>query len=153
MTNNIIRGNVRDSVPGDWSNAAARATGNIVDNTGTQVTPAWFTDHALGNLHLTDQPAAAVDQATVLPEVPEDFDTGSRPCGPAPDMGADEFGWPIPGDANLDGTVGIADLGALADHYGQGAGGTPAVPEPACAALMLAGVAALVLRRARPSAK
>ncbi|HET6428374.1 MAG TPA: CotH kinase family protein [Phycisphaerae bacterium] len=84
---------------------------------------------------------------------------------------------PVPGDANRDGTVGIADLSALADHYGAagatweqgdfngdgivgiadlstladnyGHPGAAAVPEPAALGLLAAGALALLLRRRR----
>ena len=49
------------------------------------------------------------------------------------------------GDFNGDGTVGIADLSALADHYGETAGAT--VPEPATLVLMGIGAAWVVRRR------
>ncbi|HUU21857.1 MAG TPA: PEP-CTERM sorting domain-containing protein, partial [Phycisphaerae bacterium] len=54
------------------------------------------------------------------------------------------------GDLTLDGVVGIADLVALADHYGEvgdpNCGGS-AVPEPAALALLAIGGAALIRRR------
>ncbi|HUU21377.1 MAG TPA: PEP-CTERM sorting domain-containing protein [Phycisphaerae bacterium] len=117
ITNNIIRGHCWDEHnTGDWSDAAVEAMGNIVDPTGSVVTPAWFVDAANGDFHLTAAAVAAIDTATPLALVTEDIDTGFRPA--SPDMGADEFEIPFPGDANQDGTVGIADLVALADHYG-----------------------------------
>ncbi len=114
VVNNIIRGNVRDWL-GGWSNADVRAMGNIVDDTGTLVTPAWFEDAASGNLHLTALAGAAIDTGTVLGEVLEDIDTGARP--PLPDLGADEYLTPHPGDANRDEAVNVLDLGALANNY------------------------------------
>jgi len=120
ITNNIIRGHCWDHATGDWSDADVRAMGNIVDSVGSVVTPAWFVDAANGDFHLTAAATAAIDAATPLALVPEDIDTGFRPTDP--DMGADEFEIPWPGDANQDGVVGIADLSAVADNYGMVSG-------------------------------
>ncbi len=49
---------------------------------------------------------------------------------------------PPPGDANIDGAVGIADLAALADNYGQISTAPTVVPEPA--GLVLLALTALV---------
>jgi hypothetical protein len=117
IRNNIIRGGVHDVSTGDWSSADLVAMGNIVDFTGAVVTPAWFVDPLAGDLHLTAAALAAIDAAVPLAEVFEDIDTGNRPA--SPDMGADEYQIPWPGDANQDGVVGIADLSALADNYGR----------------------------------
>lgn len=86
---------------------------------------------------------------------------------------------PIPGDANLDGTVDASDLGILASHYGAGSGAewgdgdfdndsmvdvsdlgilasnygtsmqTAAVPEAGTAVLMALGMMAMLIRRRR----
>jgi len=64
---------------------------------------------------------------------------------------ADNYGQPggwIEGDFNFDGVVGIADLSTLADHYGETAGN--AVPEPVTLSLLLPGLA-LIRRRGRPT--
>jgi len=117
VRNNIIRGHSWDGhAVGDWSDQALRDMGNIVDPDGTVVTPNWFVDPSGGDFHLTELAAVAMDAAEPLAAVTEDMDTGIRPG--LPDMGADEYMVPYPGDANQDGVVGIADLGALADNYG-----------------------------------
>jgi len=115
VVNNIFRGNVKDlQAVGDWSNTTVAAMGNIV---GWTAQPDWFADMLGWNLHLTDNATAAIDTASVLADVAEDIDT--YPRGASPDMGADEFGLPLMGDANKDGEVGIADLSAVADNYGK----------------------------------
>jgi hypothetical protein len=53
------------------------------------------------------------------------------------------MGW-ANGDANGDGNVGILDLGLLGDNYGYD---RSAIPEPATAALLLLGVGAILRRR------
>jgi len=171
VVNNIIRGNVKDLyADGVWSNATVAAMGNIV---GWTAQPDWFVDMLGWDLHLTAN-AAAIDAGSVLADVLEDIQTALR--GAAPDMGADEFGLPLVGDANMDGQVGIADLvalaehyglysmlwpqgdfnmdhhvgiadlSALADHYGDRLDGGT-VPEPASLLLILGGAAALLRRR------
>lgn len=51
-----------------------------------------FVDGALGDLHLNSSATAAIDQASILTSVIDDFDGGMRPSGSGPDIGADEFG-------------------------------------------------------------
>jgi len=177
MRNNIIRGGVKDAAVGDWSHAVLVAAGNLVDTTGAVVRTDWFVDPLAGDLHLTAAALAAIDAGVSLAKVLDDFDTGIR--SGLPDMGADEFQIPSPGDANQDGKVGIADLVALADHYGlvgipswaQGdfnrdgvVGiadlsiladhygdrlGGASVPEPAAVCLVAAGALCLPARRRR----
>ena len=56
------------------------------------------------------------------------------------------------GDFNSDGAVDVLDLAAVANHFGWTAGaaaGAAAVPEPASAALLLLGGAALAWRKRR----
>ena len=116
IRNNLIRGGVKDLSTGDWSAAALTAMGNLIDTTGAVLHPGCFVDPATGDLHLTAAAVAAIDAGTPLAEVLDDIDTGIRPA--SPDLGADEFQIPWPGDANQDGTVGIADLVAVAENYG-----------------------------------
>jgi hypothetical protein len=47
-------------------------------------------------LHLRATATDAIDQAATLDDVPDDFDGDARPIGPAPDVGADEYGVPPP---------------------------------------------------------
>jgi len=117
IRNNLIRGGVKDLSTGDWSAAALTAMGNLIDSTGAVLHPGCFVDPDAGDLHLTAAATAAIDAGVPLAEVLDDFDTGIRPD--LPDLGADEFEIPWPGDANQDGEVGIADLSAVADHYGE----------------------------------
>ncbi|KKM23007.1 hypothetical protein LCGC14_1619550 [marine sediment metagenome] len=104
---NIIRGRIYRNADGTWTE-----TGNIEGGTAQA---GWFVDPAAGDLHLTALATGAIDQAGVLADVLRDFDLALR--GPLPDVGADEFNPPIPGDATLDGVVSIVDLGALASNW------------------------------------
>jgi copper-binding protein NosD len=52
----------------------------------------YFVDPAMGNLHLTDKAAEAIDKATASKDVPEDIDGAKR--GDKPDLGADELNAP-----------------------------------------------------------
>jgi hypothetical protein len=70
----------------DRDGSGATATGNI-----THAPSNWFLDPPNGNLHLTRGATAAIDTASALPDVIDDFDGEPRPIGVAPDVGADEF--------------------------------------------------------------
>ncbi len=75
--NNLVHGKTRFQKDGIDQKS------NIVgDLTG------WFVDPSIGDLHLTDKAADAIDKAVPLDEVDEDFDGQKR--GPKPDIGADE---------------------------------------------------------------
>ena len=52
----------------------------------------WFVNAGAGNLHLLPTATDAIDQAASLAQVTDDFDGDARPIGPAPDVGADEYG-------------------------------------------------------------
>jgi len=93
MVNNIIRGGVFDlTQAGGWSAASVAAMGNLVHGEATiDVSPTWFVDPANGDFHLTALATPAIDQATVLADVPEDIDRQTRPSGSAPDFGGDEY--------------------------------------------------------------
>jgi len=88
ILNNIIRGDILDNSSGDWSVPTVRAMGNIVDNSGSQVTASWFVDVNIADFHLTTSATDAIDQGTVLPDVTDDFD--QEPRGSLPDLGGDE---------------------------------------------------------------
>jgi len=77
---NIIRGQIYENSTGDWT-----YTGNI---TGSTPQADWFTDWTVADLHLTENATAAIDAASPLPEVTEDYD--QQPRGTAPDVGGDE---------------------------------------------------------------
>jgi hypothetical protein len=108
LANNIIRGNILSSnANGTWTN-----TGNIV---GSSVAPNWFVDIASGNLHLTKLATTAIGQASLLADVPTDFDGQARPLDGAVDVGADEF---LVTDIDGDGHCDVADLLILVDAFG-----------------------------------
>ena len=65
------------------------AVGSVLGNL-TTAQPGWFLDPDQGNLHVGQGVGAVIDQAALLPEVPEDYDGQLRPAGSAPDIGADE---------------------------------------------------------------
>jgi hypothetical protein len=70
----------------------------------------WFVDAAAGNLHLAETTIQAIDQCTMLPEIPLDMDGDSRTTGEGADMGADE--WIVcvhDGDVNGDEGITAAD--------------------------------------------
>ena len=75
----------------DRDGAQGTLAGNVVD-----AQTSWFVDAASGDLHLRDTATAAIDQAASLADVSDDFDGDARPIGPAPDVGADEYGVPPP---------------------------------------------------------
>jgi len=66
--------------------AQGTLTGNV-----TNAQTDWFVDADAADLHLVDCTANyAIDKATALPEVVDDFDGDSRPQGAGYDIGADE---------------------------------------------------------------
>jgi len=67
--------------------AGATQAGNLAN-----AQPSWFVDAASGDLHLAAVATAAIDQAVSIDEVTGDYDGDLRPAGPAPDVGADEYG-------------------------------------------------------------
>ncbi len=67
------------------------AQGTLTGNR-TNALPGWFVNPAAGDLHLTALATAAIDLATPLAAVPDDYDDHPRSAGLAPDIGADEFG-------------------------------------------------------------
>jgi len=96
---NITDGNI---LPRDG--ATLIEVGNL-ENAGSY--PEWFVDVAGGDLHLSAAATAAINQASVLADVTDDYDWDARPFGSAPDIGADEF---VPrGDLDYDGDVDLDD--------------------------------------------
>ena len=85
IINNLVSHNLRDR------GGAATLSENLENQPSTL-----FVDGTNGDLHLVSTATAAIDQAAALPDVSDDFDGDGRPIGPAPDVGADEYGVPPP---------------------------------------------------------
>ena len=66
------------------------AMGTVANNV-TSAQSSWFVNAATGDLHLAAIATAAIDKAAAHPSVATDYDAETRPQGPAPDIGADEF--------------------------------------------------------------
>jgi hypothetical protein len=82
----------------------------------------WFVDAASGDLHLRATAADAIDRASYLADVPDDFDGDTRPVGAAPDVGADEYRIASPAAvADLRVTQAITDTGTLTATLGWSA--------------------------------
>ena len=81
ILNNLVTHNLRDR------GGTAVVSGNL-DNQPLS----HFVNVAHGDLHLQASATAAIDQAVSLTAVTDDVDGHRRPVGPAPDIGADEFG-------------------------------------------------------------
>lgn len=86
----------------DRDGASGTATGNV-----TNAQTSWFVNSDAGDLHLLSTASAAINQATFLASVFDDFDGYPRPIGSSPDVGADEFGILPPS--------GLRIIGALTD--------------------------------------
>jgi hypothetical protein len=71
--------------------AQATLTGNV-----THASSDWFADGGAAGLHLAVSATEAIDQAASMADVLDDFDGDARPIGPAPDVGADEYGETTP---------------------------------------------------------
>jgi hypothetical protein len=71
------------------------ANGSVVGNV-TNAQASWFVNAAAGDLHLVATATNAIDQATSLANVDDDYDGDTRPIGGMPDVGADEYGVPPP---------------------------------------------------------
>lgn len=173
--NNILRGGVLDLSTGDWSASAIAAMGNIVDSSGTVITPDWFVDPDNGDFHLTDQAIEALGAGVLDGLAVVDMDGQVRGVvGAQCDMGADQR--VFPGDVDMDGDVDSVDLAEFGlawnpegtdlawsdgnfdidgdvdsdDLAALGLNWNPAgqdVPEPFSAAVMMAGLAGLLRRR------
>jgi len=85
ITNNLVSHNLRDR------GGAAHLSGNLEDHPLSA-----FVDAQGGDLHLVAGANAAIDQGVTVPTglCDDDFDGDPRPIGPAPDVGADEYGTP-----------------------------------------------------------
>jgi hypothetical protein len=80
-----IRGNLTDAPIWRRDGALAALSDNLVD-----AQAAWFDDPLSADLHLAPSALPAIDGASSLADVPDDFDGDRRPFGPRPDVGADE---------------------------------------------------------------
>jgi hypothetical protein len=87
VTSADIRYNLSDGPVQARDSAMGTVIGNV-----TNAQPSWFVNAAAADLHLLPAATAAIDQAAPLAAVPDDYDGAARPIGPAPDIGADEFG-------------------------------------------------------------
>jgi len=67
--------------------ANATGIGNVTNAQG-----GWFVAPSAADLHLVSTATAAIDRASPLAQVTDDFDGDARPIGAAPDVGADEYG-------------------------------------------------------------
>jgi hypothetical protein len=66
------------------------ASGNVSHNVTTASGP-WFVDPSSGDLHLSYEVPAAVDQGLTISGLTDDFDGDHRPRGAGIDVGADEY--------------------------------------------------------------
>ena len=89
LSRNIIRGRIYDLTSTSWQNSD-----NILDATGTTVSPSWFRNLSGNDFHLTSAAASAIDKVGVIADVPDDIDRQTRPIGALADIGADEFASP-----------------------------------------------------------
>lgn len=80
IRNNLVDGNIvaRDG-------ASATVSGNAASSA------AMFVNPAAGDLHLKSTATTAIDKASPISGMTQDFDGDARPAGSAPDIGADEF--------------------------------------------------------------
>jgi hypothetical protein len=89
------------------------ASASMIDNV-TNAQSSWFVDPASYDLHLVATATDAIDQATMLANVPDDFDGDTRPIGISSDIGADEYGVPPPpAVTTLRVTQGVTSTGVL----------------------------------------
>jgi hypothetical protein len=126
IINNLVSHNLMDR------GGAASRDGNL------EAQPlSLFVDGANGDLHLAESADAAIDHGVLLSVglCDDDFDGDARPIGPAPDVGADEYGVPsvtatptptptptnppcdLEGDLDGDGDVDIADIMLVAARW------------------------------------
>ncbi len=103
---NILRGLAFWS-GGAVENTHGTTTGSII---GSTPLASWFVEPLVGDLRLTSAATAAINTASVFPEVTNDYLAGPRPS--QPDKGASEFR--LTGDFNQDLSVDVVDLLTLA---------------------------------------
>jgi hypothetical protein len=104
--NNLVSHNLKERDGG-----SATLAGNL-----ESASLSLFVDGAAGDLHLSASASSAIDQGVVITAslCDEDIDGDSRPIGPARDIGADEYGIPLPtAVADLRVTHGVTKTGTL----------------------------------------
>jgi hypothetical protein len=86
LINNLVNGQMRerDGAHGTLSNNLTTAQAS------------WFINASTGDLHLQSTATSAIDKVTAPAEVGDDVDGDLRPIGSASDVGADEYGIPVP---------------------------------------------------------
>jgi hypothetical protein len=86
LVNNLVNGQMRerDGAHGTQSNNLLTAQAS------------WFVNASTSDLHLRSTTTSAIDQVTAPAEVSDDIDGNLRPIGSASDIGADEYGIPVP---------------------------------------------------------
>jgi hypothetical protein len=104
VTNNLLSHNLRER-----DGATATLAGNLENAPQTL-----FMDAAGGDLHLVDGAGAAIDQGAQVTAglCEEDIDGDPRPLGAARDIGADEYGTPLPepvSDLQVDSAISSQD--------------------------------------------
>lgn len=86
-----VRGNLMDGPVVSRDGAAPATTDNLTD-----ALPGWFVDETMGDLHLLESAAPAIDQMDPLTGCEDDFDGVVRPTSSSSvDLGADEVEGPI----------------------------------------------------------
>jgi len=85
-TNCTARNNLADAPVHLRDSAAATVSGNL-----QTATPGLFNNPSAGDLHLLSSATNAIDKASALASVTNDFDGELRPKGATNDIGADEF--------------------------------------------------------------
>jgi hypothetical protein len=95
VSNGALAYNLTDGPILQRDSAQGATTGNL-----TNAALSWFVNPASGDLHLKASAVAAINQALPLANVLDDVDDEPRPIGPAPDIGADEYGLPAPTRVN-----------------------------------------------------
>ena len=86
LINNLVNGQMRER---------DGAHGTLSHNV-TTAQASWFANATTGDLHLLPAASSAIDQVTAPAEVNDDIDGALRPIGSASDIGADEYGTPVP---------------------------------------------------------
>jgi hypothetical protein len=85
-TGALIQYNLADAGVQQRDGASGTVVGNVSNAQAN-----WFVNALLGDLHLAATAVEAIDRATALADVTQDYDGDARPIGLAPDIGADEF--------------------------------------------------------------